>query len=140
MEQNKLQLEDTCLTIEQAKELKELGVDMSNPIFAYCNSVNPNNASFKYELVRFYEEFKADLIPTLTNTEMLEMLPMKIGNAVYLGITKANFLSKRHGNYVLDYYIEYRKPGYAPENSEIEVLLRDVLFKIIKNLKTNKII
>ena len=30
MEQNKLKLEDYCLTIEQAKELQELGVNMSD--------------------------------------------------------------------------------------------------------------
>ena len=30
MEQNKLNLEDCCLTIEQTKELQELGVNMSD--------------------------------------------------------------------------------------------------------------
>lgn len=51
---DKLKLEDCCLTIEQAKELEELGVDFGETIFAYCNYVNPNNAHFGYELVHFY--------------------------------------------------------------------------------------
>jgi hypothetical protein len=35
MEHNKLKLEDCCLTVEQAKELKVLGIDMDNPLFEY---------------------------------------------------------------------------------------------------------
>ena len=35
MEQNKLKLEDCCLTIEQAKELQELGVNTENSIYLY---------------------------------------------------------------------------------------------------------
>jgi hypothetical protein len=140
MKQNKLKLEDCCLTIEQAKELKKLGVNFGEPIFSYAATWEYEDSHFEYALVRYCKGVTEDMIPTLTNSEMLEMLPMKIEDAVYLGITKDDFYSKRHGNYALDYDIEYRKPNYAAENSEIEILLRDALFKMIKYLKTNKLI
>ena len=34
---NKLKIEDTCLTVEQAKELQKLGVDFSEPIHHFYN-------------------------------------------------------------------------------------------------------
>ena len=34
---NKIKLEDTCLTVEQAKELQALGVDMSDSLMVYCD-------------------------------------------------------------------------------------------------------
>ena len=62
---DKLKLEDCCLTIEQAKELKELGVDFGETIFAYCNYVNPNNAHFGYELVHFYWKVAMRMMKTV---------------------------------------------------------------------------
>ena len=35
MTQNKLKLEDCCLTIEQAKELNMLGIDMKDSLYIY---------------------------------------------------------------------------------------------------------
>jgi hypothetical protein len=79
-------------------------------------------------------------IPTLTNTEMLEMIPMdieakskKYGNqTVYLSIDRHSVMycvsgiEFERGLYV---YISFEKP-----------LLRDALFEMIKWLKTNKLI
>ena len=40
---NKIKLEDTCLTVEQAKELQELGVDMSDSIKSEMKAISPHN-------------------------------------------------------------------------------------------------
>src|SRR5574344_167732 len=90
MEQSKLKLEDCCLTIEQAKELQKIGIDLEKTIYCYTE-VNDE----KWRDIHLYPSdeaynIKTDcdkiskggilLIPTLTNTEMMEMLPKEIGN------------------------------------------------------------
>jgi hypothetical protein len=85
-------------------------------------------------------EFAEKSYPTLTNTEMMEMIPMdieakskKYGNqTVYLSIDRHSVMycvsgiEFERGLYV---YISFEKP-----------LLRDALFEMIKWLKTNKLI
>jgi hypothetical protein len=117
----KLKLEDTCLTIEQAKELKELGVDFSNAIMAFIDFYDENK--HEYELVRNMSIGAYDIIPTLTNTEMLEMLP-----------TETCFCKTDKGVEVWSRWLEY------DGSEQCEPLLRDALFEMIKCLKTNKLI
>ena len=95
MEHNKLKLEDCCLTVEQAKELKVLGIDMDNPLFEYIQLVSDKQyieepiekrvlgKPFLYNntlstLVVGGNEMYELITPTLTNSEMLEMLPKEI--------------------------------------------------------------
>ena len=113
----KLKLEDTCLTIEQAKELKELGVDFSNATMAFIDFYDENK--HEYELVRNMSIGAYDIIPTLTNTEMLEMLP-----------TETCFCKTDKGVEVWSRWLEY------DGSEQCEPLLRDALFEMIKWLKS----
>ena len=115
----KLKLEDTCLTIEQAKELKELGVDFSNAVMEFTHYDNDGADEWFLTIVDDYADSEfADIenMPTLTNTEMLEMLP-----------TETCFCKTDKGVEVWGRWLEYD-------------LLRDALFEMIKWLKTNKLI
>lgn len=122
----KLSLEEQCLTIEQAKELQKLGVDFSNANLAFVNVIEPYSSIFKYEIVKNCVELKDDLIPTLTNSEMLEILPKEIGD-------KSIVLR----NYEDEWVIEYKNHLVIP--SIAEGLLRDALFEMIKYLKSIKL-
>ena len=139
MEQSKLKLEDYCLTVEQAKELKELGVDMDNSLFEYIQLVNDKQyiepiekrilgKPFLYNntlstLVVGGNKMYELVTPTLTNTEMLEMLPASV-ESVMLEI-----------HYWSGWNIRYYGITEVQDSS-----LRDVLFETIKYLKANKLI
>ena len=139
MEQNKLKLEDYCLTVEQAKELKKLGIDMDNPLFEYIQLVNDKQyiepiekrvlgKPFLYNntlstLVVGGNKMYELVTPTLTNTEMLEMLPASV-ESVMLEI-----------HYWQGWNIRYYGITEVQDSS-----LRDVLFETIKYLKANKLI
>lgn len=64
MEQNKLKLEDCCLTIEQAKELQKLGIDFSNSSLCFdrYDELHIGNAAdlkpFDKVLVRNFSDSK----------------------------------------------------------------------------------
>ena len=139
MEQSKLKLEDYCLTVEQAKELKELGIDMDNPLFEYIQLVNDKQyiepiekrvlgKPFLYNntlstLVVGGNEMYELITPALTNSEMLEMLPASI-ESVMLEI-----------HYWHGWNVRYYGITEVQDSS-----LRDVLFETIKYLKANKLI
>ena len=149
MEQSKLKLEDYCLTVEQAKELKELGIDMDNPLFEYIQLVNDKQyiepiekrvlgKPFLYNntlstLVVGGNKMYELVTPTLTNTEMLEMLPKEIDGY------KLNFNIGYFRNGDDKYYIGYLKTYSAPLKELESTLLRNSLFGMIKWLKTNKL-
>jgi len=81
MEQNKLKLEDCCLTYEQVKELQELGVDMSKSCLlldCYGFPVIRDRIERTLKQAKKMGFKVSEYIPTLTNTEMLEMLPKEI--------------------------------------------------------------
>ena len=139
MKHDKLKLEDYCLTVEQAKELKKLGIDMDNPLFEYIQLVNDKQyieeavekrvlgKPFLYNntlstLVVGGNEMYELVTPTLTNTEMLKMLPHSIESSM-LEI-----------HYWSGWNIRYYGIIEVQDSS-----LRDVLFEIIKYLKTNKL-
>lgn len=132
---NKLKLEDTCLTVEQAKELQSLGVEMKDTIMVYCDF---NDQKHEYELMINCDGVglgACEVIPTLTNSEMMNMLPAKYNqHEEYYHLTI-------RPNYVGEYMIFYKRweddingPHYC------KGLLRDSLFEMIKYLKTNKLI
>ena len=71
-------LEDCCLTIEQAKELQALGINMDNCLMEFCSLKDLGDYHLlpKHKYENNFIRWK--YIPTLTNTEMLEMLPENI--------------------------------------------------------------
>lgn len=131
MEQNKLKLEDCCLTMYQAKELQELGVYMNNTqmVILQDNRIVPTYIS---EIDEFFDLCRYDT-PTLTNTEMLEMLPKEIDGY------KLTFVYDYFRNGDDKYYIGYLKTYSAPLKELESTLLRNSLFGMIKWLKINKL-
>lgn len=122
----KLKLEDTCLTIEQVRELQSLGIDFSNAVMEFTHYDNDGADEWFLTIVDDYADSEfADIenMPTLTNTEMLEMLP-----------TETCFCKTDKGVEVWSRWLEY------DGSEQCEPLLRDALFEMIKWLKTNKLI
>ena len=124
MSKNKLTTEEQFLTLEQAKELQELGVD----IYGNFEIDIDDNGFETIEKVGTFAsdtfEYYKKSIPTLSVAEMLEML--------------LDYISVEHysGKWCID------RAGinihYSYHNSQI--LLRDALFGMIKWLKQNKLI
>lgn len=131
---NKIKLEDTCLTVEQSKVLQSLGVDMSDSIMAYCDYYDQVH---DYELLmnnNLSTSYAYEVVNTLTNTEMLEILPVKYirhGDSYFKiirsDIEKLIFSYKRYEN-------DTTVPIFNNK------LLRDSLFEMLKYLKINNII
>lgn len=118
-----MKIEDICLTIEQAEELKELGFCMNDTIFSYYGVYGG------YELVKNSEKKGADccrIIPTFLNSEMLDMLPNNIIFYTLEGYSNPllNILKISHG--------EMWEICYAWENLHSfivkRILLRDALY------------
>ena len=121
----KLKLEDTCLTIEQVRELQSLGIDFSNAVMEFTHYDNDGADEWFLTIVDDYADSEfADIenMPTLTNTEMLEMLP-----------TETCLCKTDKGVEVWSRWLEY------DGSEQCEPLLRDALFEMIKWLKTNKL-
>lgn len=132
---NKIKLEDTCLTVEQAKELQALGVDMSDSLMVYCDYYDQVH---DYELLvnnSMATSYAYEVVNTLTNTEMMEMLPEK-----YIYSYEDYFFGI--SNNAMDEYLVLYKRYWNDITSPIfsNNLLRDSLFEMIKYLKTNNII
>ena len=130
MEQNKLKLEDCCLTIEQAKELQELGVNTKNSIYLYgedrMGDNEPLTLVLRNDVIGSLDIIKSrfDITGTLTNTEMLEMLPQ------YIYFNKKLRIYKDENMWI----VSYEKDGQGVYVKTAE-LLRDALFEMIKFLK-----
>ena len=137
---NKLTINDQFLTLDQAKELQELGVD----IYGNFEIDIDDNGFETIEKVGTFAsdtfEYYKKSIPTLSVAEMIEMLPMdieakskKYGNqTVYLSIDRHSvmyFVSGQEFERGLYIYKSFEKP-----------LLRDALFEAIRWLKQNKLI
>ncbi len=132
MEQNKLKLKDYCLTIEQAKELQALGVNMSDNMMVHFTLIDGTKIICEqYEL-----SGDKDYIDTLTNTEMLEMLPKEIDNC-QLKIVPFN------EGYCVEYELYMEHSVYVTKDGNTLdfcfPILKDALFEMIKCLKTNKL-
>ena len=125
---NKIKLEDTCLKVEQAKELQALGVDMSDSMMAYCDYYDQVH---DYELLmnnNLSTSYAYEVVNTLTNTEMLEMLPEKYiySYSKSENEEKRTIICRKWAN-------DSGGPTFCNK------LMRDSLFEIIKSLKTNKL-
>lgn len=133
---NKIKLEDTCLTVEQAKELQELGVDMSDSIMVYCDYYDQVH---DYELLmnnNLSTSYAYEVVNTLTNTEILEMLPPKFvyhDKDAYLGV-RTDDDSGEYEFYYKRWINDCEGPMFHNK------LIRDSLFEMIKYLKINHII
>ena len=127
-------LEDCCLTIEQTKELQALGINMDNCLMEFCSLKDLGDYHLlpKHKYENNFIRWK--YIPTLTNTEMLEMLPKEIDGY------KLTFVYDYFRNGDDKYYIGYLKTYSAPLKELESTLLRNSLFGMIKWLKTNKLI
>lgn len=143
METNKLTLEDNFLSLEQAKELQELGIDFEGAnAWFYRKIKDEKGNSIHYSEWRFgfskrmmilgVEKF--EYVPTLSVAEMLEMLPeiIKVKDVLYeLYLKKSSF-------YIVGYR-EYLNESLSI-NEFIYTLIRDALFEMLKWLKQNKLI
>ena len=127
-------LEDCCLTIEQAKELQALGINMDNCLMEFCSLKDLGDYHLlpKHKYENNFIRWK--YIPTLTNTEMLEMLPKYIKETIF----GCNFdVSKNDGIWIVVYRTnDSEQLEHKAFHSEY---LRDALFDMIKFLKTNKL-
>ena len=140
---NKLTIEEQFLTLEQAKELQELGIDFEGAnAWFYRKIKDEKGNSIHYSEWRFgfskimmilgVEKF--EYVPTLSVAEMLEMLPeiIKVKDILYeLYLKKSSF-------YIAGYR-EYLNESLST-NEFIYTLIRDALFEMLKWLKQNKLI
>lgn len=121
---NKLTIEKQYLTLSQSKELQALGIDFGSANFGIYNFYESLNDDEVTEIRPIDKIINDKLVtPTLSVTEMLEMLPDYIRIEHYIG--KWNV-----GDYHNSIY---------PHNID-KVLLRDALFEMLKWLKQNKLI
>lgn len=121
--------ENCCLTIEQAKELQALGVNMSDSMMVHFNLCGAKIICERYNL-----SGTKDCIDTLTNTEMLEMLPENLfGFDGY----DLQIIKERNNTWTVRYckYDGKNKVFYDRTANK----LRDALFEMIKRLKFNKL-
>ena len=151
MKTNKLTIEDQFLTLEQAKELKKIGIDFSGAIYCFGKRIKDGrgnkmlrqksflcpsgNHGVRSVLLEQYE-----FIPTLSVAEMIEMLPkcIEVKDVLYeLYLKKSSFYINEIA-YELGYR-EYLKESLGI-NEFTHILLRDSLFEMIKWLKQNKLI
>ena len=126
---NKLTIEDNFLSLEQAKELQELGIDFENGNYLIWNESEEIIA--KSDILGFIGD---DYTPTLSVAEMIEMLPeiIKVKDVLYeLYLKKSSF-------YIVGYR-EYLNESLSI-NEFIYTLIRDALFEMLKWLKQNKLI
>ena len=134
MKTNKLTIEDQFLTLEQAKELKKIGIDFSGANYCFRNVDFNKNPSWKYikdkgeddihifiDLYKFRKDSDISCIKTLSVAEMIEMLPDNTEIESVNGYLIYNERLKINGGI------------YKP-------LLRDALFEMLKWLKQNKLI
>ena len=130
-----MKLEDMCLTIEQARELKELGIDFSNSIYEFVETYDEYEDCNEVIICeREYVTIEREIFPTLTNTELLEMLPKVLD---YEGIRNDNPLRLTSGK---QWSVLFHGPINELDYESISDSLRDALFDMIKWLKINKII
>ncbi len=128
MKTNKLTIEEQFLTIEQAKELKEIGIDFSGANFGIYNFYDSLPECEVTEIRKLCKPLQEKLVTeTLSVVEILEMLPKEIED-------KSIIVRAYEDRWV----VEYKNHLFIPVFSKS--LLRDALFEMIKWLKTNKLI
>ena len=143
MKTNKLTIEDQFLTLDQAKELQDLGINFNNVnnYIAFDRTiVNKENVDFGVSKCQMMGVAAPRFIATLSVAEMIEMLPkcIEVKDVLYeLYFKKSSFYINE-----IAYELGYRE--YLNESLSINefthTLLRDALFEMIKLLKQNKFI
>ena len=131
---NKIKLEDTCLTVEQAKVLQSLGIDMSESLMVHCDYYDQVH---DYELLvnnSMATSYAYEVVNTLTNTEMMEMLPNKF--VYHDSDSYFSTIINKGGEYVFSYKRWLNDCELPDFHSN---LIRDSLFEMIKFLRTNKL-
>ena len=122
MKTNKLTIEDQFLTLDQAKELKKLGVDFSGANFGIYNFYDSLPECEVTEIRKLCNPLQEKLVTeTLSVVEMLEMLPDNTE------------IESVNGYLIYNERIKINGGIYKP-------LLRDALFEMLKWLKQNKLI
>lgn len=147
METKKLTINEQFLTLDQAKELKKLGIDFSGAIYCFGKRIKDGrgnkmlrqksflcpsgNHGVRSVLLEQYE-----FIPTLSIAEMISILPKKIthGKDYYPEIY---ILQKGYG---IQYINLYKGVMLGGDIDTSALLLRDALFEMFKLLKQNKLI
>ena len=129
-----MKLGDMYLTIEQARELKELGIDLSDSIYEFVETYDEYEDCNEVIICeREYVTIEREILPTLTVNEMLEMLPskIKIGEYYY-------YLRIERGDvfWCVTYYNHEISNIYLSRTG----LLRNVLFETIEELTERKLI
>jgi hypothetical protein len=136
---------DLFLTMKQCKELQDLNVDFSNTCYAFYSILNPDDNEVRYELRENKFAPGIGVIPTLSNTEMLEMLPRSINHR---SLTRPNDLTEYKFKFMLNnyrsgyriMYLLWDTDRYVESISFQAITLRDALYDTIKWLKENKLI
>ena len=157
-------IEEQFLTLEQAKELKEIGIDFSGAIYCFGKRIKDirgnkilrqksflcpsGNHGVRSVLLEQYE-----FIPTLSVAEMLEMLPMEIKCMEGMDLTSYSLLydgySIRYvywlGAEIINTKISVMEIDNYPLENECDICIkkwniRDALFEMLKWLKQNKLI
>ena len=134
MSKNKLTTEEQFLTLEQAKELQELGVD----IYGNFEIDIDDNGFETIEKVGTFAsdtfEYYKKSIPTLSVAEMIEMLPkVFIGNLNSMWFLEITCKATHK-----DYQVRYIVSDF-PRIEFRRTLIRDALFEMLKWLKQNKL-
>lgn len=148
METNKLTLEDNFLSLEQAKELQELGIDFENGNYLIWNESEEIIA--KSDILGFIGD---DYTPTLSVAEMIEMLPMEIKCMEGMDLTSYSLLYDGYsisyvywlGAEIINTKISVMEIDNYPLENECDICIkkwniRDALFEMLKWLKQNKLI
>ena len=143
MKTNKLTIEDQFLTIDQAKELQDLGINFNNVnnYIAFDRTiVNKENVDFVVSKCEMMGVAAPRFIAALSVAEMLEMLP----KCIEVKDVLCELYLKKSSFYVGDMTYELGYRGYLNESLSIKgftyPLLRDALFEMLKWLEQNKMI
>lgn len=151
----KLELKDICLTIEQVSELQKLGVDFSNNmLYLFRQTEFRGNrkcvSDWKITTQKICQSVgltTTEFVPTLTDAEMFEMLPKTYnGYRVEMVAVEDYFFIQYIDkyNHVAHFKDMFMLTGYLSDREDLSVrvggeTLCEALFKMIKFLKTNKL-
>ena len=147
-----MKLEEEFLTIEQARELKELGVSFNSANFGIYNFYESLAEDEINEIRKLDKVLRSKLVTeTLSIAEMFEMLP----NVIIQGVTNSiNYYYFIHDGCSIGYvswynskkrYYKIHIKDYCGLQAKSEICLkewnlRDALFEMIKWLKQNNYI
>jgi hypothetical protein len=118
-----MKLKDQILSIEQVRELQELGFDIEKHAsmcwVAYTSDEEPYEKEYSLSILDefCYESASLEPIPTMTIGDMIDVLPETIHKNYSLEISK--------------YYVDYCD-DHISINGEVEEKLIDAFFEMLK--------